>query len=172
MIQIIPSEFVRGVESINGLCPANEGLCRATDAAIVMPDFMTRRELLDSRCVAAITCPGGTGSLDEWSDILAHIKTGLRGLRLYTINPHIEALGYGYYDPLRRAVQSFVNCGFESPTTLDHVHFMETAARAFEDLMPKLRQEGQTPDQTYAAYCERHNVAPGVPKGKRPVLSL
>ncbi len=167
-VQIIPSEFVLGVTSTNGLHPVNEGLCNVTDAAIVMPDFVTRRELLDSRCVAAITCPGGTGSLDEWSDMVVHIKTGLRHMHLYTLNPYIDALGCGYYDQLRLAVQSFVRCGLESQTTFDHIHFKETAEGVFGDLMPKLRERSLAPDQVYAAYCDRHRVSPwGIPKGKK-----
>lgn len=118
-IQIVPSEFVFGVRAVNGNRPKNEGLSKDFDVTVVLPSFAVRREMLDSYCVAAVTAPGGTGTLDEFSDVLVHAKTGQRPTKAYVLNTHIKKMGCGYYDPLITMLQGFVDCGQASPNDLE-----------------------------------------------------
>ena len=169
-LQIVPSEFVFGVKSATGMKASNEGLCESTDAAIIMPDFVTRLELLSSRCAAAITCPGGSGTLNEWSHILVHNKTGLRDIPLYTLNPLMKKSQKGYYDFLLAHMESTVEHGQESSLALDFITkgVRKTPEKIFEDLMLRLEQGHATPDQVYAEYCQDNHVKPGIPKQRKP----
>ena len=167
-IQVIPADFVVGVKSTNGFHPKNEGLSDITDAAIIMPHFPTRRELLGSRCAAALSLAGSIGSLDEWSMIAVDIKTGLSDTNLYAINTYVQALGGGFYDDLRRQLGGFVKCGLLDKEVLKTLHFKETPEQAFADLMPKLKQKNATPDQVYDDYCKLHHVSPGIPMKGMP----
>ncbi|MGB9152064.1 MAG: LOG family protein [Alphaproteobacteria bacterium] len=169
LIQIIPSQFVRGVKSIGGLKPANEGLCDITDAAIIMPDFDTRLHLLNSRCAAAVTNPGGSGSLEELAGIMRLIKTGLKETLLYISNPHIPDKYYdGYYDLLKLHVERTVERGLENPGLLARVHYKATVEEIYQDLMLKLAATNATPNEVYAAYCTQNRARPGIPKRKSP----
>ncbi len=161
-VQVIPADFVLSVQSLNGLRPNNEGLCSTTDAALVMPDFMTRRYILDHRCVAAITCPGSLGSLDEWSDIAVAIKTGLSTVKLYTLNPYIEQLGCRFYDPLKQQIENSIKCGLQKPDIYDYLKFMETPEDAHKHLMTEQGKTRATPEQKYRARKQRFGFTPGV----------
>jgi predicted Rossmann-fold nucleotide-binding protein len=163
-IQIIPAAFALPREKAEGqLRPANEGLTAKTDGAIIMPDFVTRRELLDYRPIAAISNPGGTGSIDEWTDMVVLTKTGLRDIAHYTLNPFIPALGRGYYDLLREMVTQFVQCGLENPDLPEKLKFVPTAAEAFKDLNKNLAARNALPNQVYNNYCERTGAKAGIP---------
>ena len=165
LIQIIPAPFVRSGKSGSALKPANEGLCDITDAAIIMPDFDTRLHLLNSRCVAAITNPGGSGSLEEAAGIMRLIKTGLKETHLYIFNPRIpDEFGGGYYDLLKLHIEHTVRRGLENPGLINRVYYKENVEEIYRDLMVKLAETGATPDEVYAAHCARNRVSPGTPR--------
>ncbi len=159
-VQICPAPFVYGVTSANGMRPANEGLAKNSDVAIVMPDFVTRRELLSSKCAAAFSGIGGVGTIDEITDILVHIKTGLRPTNIYILNPHVPELGRGYWDPFRDLIVGFIKCAFESPKTLDHVNFKPSPEAAMQHLMEKLDTLSQNPHTVYQEYCRERDITP------------
>jgi uncharacterized protein (TIGR00730 family) len=159
-VQICPAPFVYGVASTNGLRPANEGLSQDSDVAIVMPDFVTRRELLSSRCAGALSGIGGIGTIDEITDILVHIKTGLRPTNIYILNPFVPELNRGYWDPFRELIDGFIKTQFEKPSTLNHVNFMPSPADAMQHLMEKLDAAGQNPHTVYQEYCREMGITP------------
>ncbi len=163
-IQVIPADFVTSVKSLNGLRPKNEGLCSSTDGALVLPDFMMRRYILDTRCTAAITCAGSIGSLDEWTDIAVAIKTGLGNVRLYTLNPYVEKLGGKFYDPLKNQIANSIKCGLQDPNIFNHFRFMKTPEAVFDDLMTELAKNNETPEEKYQARKQRFNFKTGVPR--------
>lgn len=167
-IQIIPADFVLGVKSANGLRPKNEGLCDTTDAAIVMPDLATRRELLDSRCTAAITCPGGIGSLDEWTDVVTKIKTGIGGMLAYAVSPYIEEFNCSFYDPLKSCIDFTIKTGFLSDDIYKYSKFVDSPQKVFEDMMPYLESKNITPNQVYTSYCKAHGIVATVPSKQNP----
>ncbi len=167
-VQVLPSEFVFGVRNPNGMRPANEGLCDITDAALILPDFAARRFLLNNCGVAAITCPGGIGSVDEGTDVLVHEKTGLGNIPLYFLNTYVEKAEKGFYQPLLDQLRLAVDCGLEEASFLEIVmnRVKKTPKKIFEDLMPKLEQVQALPDQVYQAYCQINGVKEG--KAKTP----
>ncbi len=162
-IQVIPGDFVLGVTSVNGMRPENEGLCCVTDAALVMPHFVTRREILDGRCAASVTCPGGLGTANEWTDMATGEKVGTQAIPFYTINVQIGEDGERYWDWLRRGMDVMAKCGFLNPDFIKRTRFVNTPEEALEDLMVKLKKENATPSEVYKAYCTENKVEPGVP---------
>ena len=161
-VQVLPSGFVFAGERAHGMRASNEGLSHNTDAAIIVPDFVTRLELLSSRSAAAITCPGGSGTLNEWSHVLVHDKTGLRDIPLYTLNPLMGGSQEGYYDFLLAFMEKTVEHGLESGPALDFITrgIRQTPEQIFKDLMQRLERSNALPDQVYKAYCEKNSVKP------------
>jgi predicted Rossmann-fold nucleotide-binding protein len=164
-VQVIPADFVLGVKSLNNNRPKNEGLCTTTDAALVMPDFMMRRHILNFRAEVAITKVGSLGSLDEWSDIAVSIKTGLSDVRLYTLNPYVEKLKGKFYAPLNEQIENSVTCGLQNRDIYNHLKFMNSPEEIFADL----EKNNVDPEQKYQARRQRFGFTPGIP---RPVPSL
>jgi len=148
-VQVVPGDFVLGVESKNGRRPANEGLGSLSDVAIVMPDFVRRRDLLDSICVAAISGPGGAGTKDEMFDVMVHYKTGKRNTLLYLLNPFIPDLGHGYYDHLLQHFEVEIFCGLEKRENLDCLTVMDSPWEIMADLMKRLDSMGKNPHEVF-----------------------
>jgi predicted Rossmann-fold nucleotide-binding protein len=159
-VQISPAPFVYGGASTNGLRPANEGLSMNSDAAIIMPDFVTRRELLSSKCAGAFSGIGAMGTIDEITDILVHVKTGLRPTNIYILNPFVPELHRGYWDPFRELIDGFIKTGFEKSSTLDHLNFVPSPEDAMKHLMKKLDAVGQNPHIVYQEYCREMKIVP------------
>lgn len=157
-IQVIPAAFYNGtMGQQNGLKAfINEDITDNSDVAIVMPDFVTRRELLDSHCAAAITGFGGTGTLDELTDIMVHIKTGLRSIRSYLLDMPLPGDEEGYYKPIKDLLAHFVRAGLESTATRDHLNFMPNPEAIFEHLMIALDQDGYLPEIGYQEHKRRY----------------
>ena len=168
-VQVIPADFAfpplqdAGSTSIT---IANEGLSLVTDATIITTDFTTRRELLNGLCVAAISCPGGTGTLDEATCVGVHRKTGLRKTHLYIINAPFPELGGGFYDPFKKQIETSIAAGAESASSLDYFQFVETPQLALEDLMQKLTESQQTPDKIFQENCRIFDIDPDAFKNR------
>ncbi len=164
-IQIMPADFVVGVKSSNGAVPANEGLGSTSDAVIVLPDFVDRRELLDSRFTASITGPGGSGTLDELYDILVHAKTGLRAMHSYVLNLFIPEFNEGYYELPRKQIERGITCGMESSKSRKHIRFMETPQAIMEHLMNVLDETGNNPQIIYEINRRIYDQRQGLGRG-------
>ncbi|MDP9128089.1 MAG: hypothetical protein M3N08_07525 [Pseudomonadota bacterium] len=160
-IQVSPAQFVVGVQSANGLRAVNEGLSNNTDAAIVTPSFVLRRHLLDTTLTnkdAATTVIGADGSLDEWSDIAAHVKTGLIDTNLYVLNLQLPVVVMGleipfmktrFWGPLQKQRKNFVKYGYGTQAAMDRMPFLNSPEEIFSHLMKKLEQEGNNPHSVY-----------------------
>lgn len=175
VIQISPAPFVfKGEKSLNGLRPKNEGLSQNSDIAIVLPEFAPRRHMLDimlGRDDAAITSFGAMGSMDEITDIAAHIKTGLIDTNQYILNMRVPALGGGFWDPLKQQFQNFVRLGFQDQKSIDILIFLPTPSEIFDHLMAKLNGEGRNPHQVYEQRLKQYKM--GRPEGiATPALAV
>lgn len=84
---------------------------------IVKPDFPQRKTEIIRRSEAFIAFPGGTGTLEEISEVmsLSSLKLTKAPCILYNLN--------GYYDPLRLQLQRMVEAGLSSPERQEGIHF-------------------------------------------------
>lgn len=159
-IQVVPGDFVLGVQSKNGLKPANEGLGTSSDVAIIMPEFVMRRDVLDGMCLAAIAGPGGIGSHDETFDCLDQVKIGKRNTLLFLLNLPIKN-GLCYYDNLIRQIEVDVECGMAKPEHLLLLNHFKTPEEVFVSLNEMTKTRGFDPHDVYAKNSEA--FAPKIP---------
>jgi uncharacterized protein (TIGR00730 family) len=152
-IQVIPGNFVIGVQSKNGLHPANEGLGTLSDVAIVTPDFVARRDLLDSICTVAIPGPGGIGTKDEIFDVLVHNKTGLRNTLLYLLDLKSPKTGRGCYHYLRMQLEDDIINGIAKTEHLNCIQFMGSPQEIFAALKEKI---GRSPHDIFRVNAETY----------------
>ena len=84
---------------------------------IVKPDFPQRKTEIIRRSEAFIAFPGGTGTLEEISEVmsLSSLKLTKAPCILYNLN--------GYYEPLRLQLQRMVEAGLSSPERQEGIHF-------------------------------------------------
>lgn len=84
---------------------------------IVKPDFPQRKAEMIRRGDVFIAFPGGTGTLEEISEImsLAALKLTKAPCVLYNLN--------GYYDHLRLQLRHMVDMGLSAPERLENIHF-------------------------------------------------
>ena len=84
---------------------------------IVKPDFPQRKTEIIRRSEAFIAFPGGTGTLEEISEVmsLSSLKLTKAPCILYNLN--------GYYEPLRLQLQRMVETGLSSPERQEGIHF-------------------------------------------------
>ena len=107
-------EFLRGVARPNA------------DEMIVTPDLAARKALLLERADAIVVMVGGTGTLDEATEILELRKHGMHTKPVVILNTA------GFYDGLRRQMERMEAENF-LPLPLDKlVHFADTSTEALE----------------------------------------
>ncbi len=91
----------------------HEGLTELT----VTKNMSERKALLIERGDAFIAFPGGTGTLEEISEVMSMVsmKQTDKPCILYNLN--------GYYDDLRRLLDHMVEAGLSSEDRLEGIHF-------------------------------------------------
>lgn len=72
----------------------------------VVPDMARRKDMLLFMADALIALPGGMGTLDEVSEVLAARQLGLHDKALCLVNPD------GFWDPLLRQMERMAADGF------------------------------------------------------------
>lgn len=90
----------------------------ALTQTIVTPDIHTRKEQMAAMAHAAVTLPGGCGTLEELLEIVTWRQLGLFSGRIVIVNTA------GYYDPLLAMLKRCVDEGFMKPS---HKHLWEVA---------------------------------------------
>ena len=176
-VHFIPAAFAFPLQNRIGLRPANEGLSHAADIVVIMPDFFTRREMLDGRCAAALTGLGGGGTLDEFTDIVTVNKTGQAEIPLYLLNLWIEARKKHFYSNLLAQFQDNIDMGMDNPEIFRCFNVVTTPQKAFDHLIPHLEEKGKLPKQVYDRYCsligtEDNPVMPGIPRSRGDMAKL
>ena len=91
----------------------HEGITRL----IVTPDMAQRKEKMIELGDAFVAFPGGTGTLEEISEVMARTARGALDAPCIFFN-----LG-GYYDALRMQLERMVAAGLSTPERLSRVHF-------------------------------------------------
>ncbi len=91
----------------------HEGITRL----IVTPDMARRKEKMIELGDAFVAFPGGTGTLEEISEVMARAALGALDAPCIFFN-----LG-GYYDALSTQLDRMVAAGLSTPERLSHVHF-------------------------------------------------
>ena len=84
---------------------------------IVVTEFPQRKAEMIRRGDVFIAFPGGTGTLEEISEIMS-----LAALKL-TKAPCILYKMHGYYDPLRLQLRHMLDMGLTTPERLENIHF-------------------------------------------------
>lgn len=87
---------------------------------IVTPDIPTRRAKMIELGDAFIAFPGGTGTLEEVSEVMSGTSLGLIDAPciIYNLN--------GYYDPLRALLDRMVDAGLSTPARLAKISFVSS----------------------------------------------
>ena len=91
----------------------HEGITRL----IVTPDMAQRKEKMIELGDAFVAFPGGTGTLEEISEVMARTALGALDAPCIFFN-----LG-GYYDALSMQLERMVAAGLSTPERLSRVHF-------------------------------------------------
>lgn len=95
---------------------------------IVVDDMRQRKALLDSRCDAFITLPGGIGTLEELFEMLVGRYLGYHDKPIVLVNVN------GFFDPLVTLLEHGIEQGFIRPRTRELLQVVETPAEAMECL--------------------------------------
>lgn len=86
---------------------------------IVVPDIPSRRKVMLEMGDVYIAFPGGTGTLEEVSEAISHVKMGLQSgvCILYNLE--------GFYDPLKSQFSRMVEEGFIDREAMKSIFFTE-----------------------------------------------
>lgn len=96
----------------------------AADEMIVTADLAERKRLLLERSDAVVIMVGGTGTLDEATEILELKKHGLHRKPVVLLNTA------GFYDGLREQFERMESEGFLPRALTELVHFADTPTEA------------------------------------------
>ncbi|GAA2099726.1 TIGR00730 family Rossman fold protein [Streptomyces albiaxialis] len=110
----ISVEFLRGVARPKA------------DEMIVTPDLAARKALLLERADAIVVMVGGTGTLDEATEILELRKHGMHTKPVVILNTA------GFYDGLRQQMERMEAENFLPQPLTKLVHFADTSEEALE----------------------------------------
>ena len=88
------------------------------DELIVVPDMSTRKAKMMQLGDAFIAFPGGTGTLEEISEIMSAVCIGLtdKPCIIYNLNH--------YYDHLKALLDHMLEEGFIRPSAFERIHFV------------------------------------------------
>ena len=84
----------------------------AADELIVVNTMRERKQVMDDRSDAFLILPGGFGTLEELSEVITHAYLGYLGTPpkpIVILNPD------GFYDPLLKAFDRFIDAGMAKP---------------------------------------------------------
>lgn len=104
---------------------------RAADELIVTDNMRQRKAVMDERSDAFITLPGGFGTLEELSEVITHRLLAFHDKPIVLVNTD------GFYDPLQRLFEHFVEHHFARPK---HMETFRTVATP-EEAIAVLRAE-------------------------------
>ena len=97
---------------------------RGLTQLIVTKDMAERKAKMIELGDAFIAFPGGTGTLEEISEIMSMVSLG------QTASPCIFYNLNGYYDDLESFFQHMIDCGLSTPERQRRIHF----ARSLEEI--------------------------------------
>ena len=100
---------------------------------IVVPTMAERRAKMIELADIYTALPGGVGTLDEISEVLAYLKLHLVRGKAYFIN-----IG-GYYEPLRAMFQKMEEEGFMSEEERERIHFAGSLSEFWEMLSENVK---------------------------------
>jgi len=99
------------------------------DELIVTADMRSRKQVMDERSDAFVILPGGFGTLEELSEMMVQKVLG------YTDRPIVLVNCNGFYDPLLRLFDHFIEHRFARAKHLETLHVVETVDEAVEELV-------------------------------------
>jgi len=104
---------------------------QAADELIVVNTMRERKQVMDDRADAFLILPGGFGTLEELSEVITHAYLGHLGVPpkpIVILNPD------GFYDPLLKAFDHFIETGMAKTRSREMYVVVETVNRAFATL--------------------------------------
>ena len=115
--------FARGGQVI-GVLPGNvRFICERPQPwctqVITEPDMNSRKQRMLELADAFIALPGGTGTLDEISEVITLTKLGVFAKRSVLFNTR------GFYEPFRQMIGEMERCGFIGPGEMAHVLYSD-----------------------------------------------
>lgn len=121
MAHVCDEASQHGVEVIGVLPRFMEGLEHPALTQCLWTDRMSeRKDAMREGTDLAIALPGGIGTLDEFAETCCLAKMGLYKGRLIAFNPG------GFYDPLKKQLDMFVQTGMMDKDSCDLVAFPNT----------------------------------------------
>ena len=96
---------------------------------IVTPDMASRREKLIEYGDAFIAFPGGTGTLEEISEVMSQVSLKFLDAPciLYNLN--------GYYNDLKNMLQHMIDCGLSTTDRQEGIYFASNLTEVCEILV-------------------------------------
>lgn len=109
VIGVEPQFFIDRAVQLNGLTEL-----------IITPDMAQRKAKMIELGDAFIAFPGGTGTLEEVSEVMSKLSLGHLSAPciLYNLN--------GYYDDVQRLLTRMISAGFSFPEKQKDVHFVRS----------------------------------------------
>ena len=96
---------------------------------VIWTDTMAERKIkLREGTTAVVALPGGIGTLDEIMDTFACVYLKQYDGRIFLLNYD------GFYEPLRKLLQHYVDEGMVSQETMDKIRYADTPERLLEML--------------------------------------
>lgn len=104
-----------------------------SDEIVVAADLKERKALLLEKADAVVVLVGGTGTLDEMTELLELKKHGLSDMPLVVLNTD------GFYDGLQRQLERMAAEGFLPVPLSQLVYFADTGAQALAHVEAQVR---------------------------------
>ena len=109
VIGVDPQFFIDRAVQLNGLTEL-----------IITPDMAQRKAKMIELGDAFIAFPGGTGTLEEVSEVMSKLSLG------HLSAPCIFYNQNGYYDDVQRLLTRMISAGFSFPEKQKDVHFVRS----------------------------------------------
>ncbi|HRK32568.1 MAG TPA: TIGR00730 family Rossman fold protein [Tepidisphaeraceae bacterium] len=117
VVGIIPKKLVE-IEKANEHCTE----------LIVVDDMRARKALLESRCDAFITLPGGIGTFEEFFEMLVGRYLGFHDKPMILVNTN------GFFDPLIALFSHGIEQGFINPRARELIFVADAPEQAIAQL--------------------------------------
>jgi uncharacterized protein (TIGR00730 family) len=112
------------------------------DELLVTDDMRTRKAAMDARSDAALTLPGGLGTLEELFEMWTAASLGLHTKPVVVLDPS------GVYTGLRAYLETLVDQSFVRPEALASLHWATTVEEALHRIEVALAQAPVGPSPT------------------------
>lgn len=96
------------------------------DELVVVETMRERKGIMDARCDAFVTLPGGLGTLEELFEIWTARTLGLHDKPVVVVDPD------DLFEPLRRQLDVLIDRGFARPPVRQAIAWAKTAAEAID----------------------------------------